>query len=46
MEILSIPLIVDVGASSSSSPQQQRQKIAVACCVVNDQPVGNPKRKV
>jgi hypothetical protein len=38
--------VVDVGASSSLVPGNGARKLVVACCVVNDQPVGNPKRKV
>jgi hypothetical protein len=36
--------VVDVGASSSIPGNGARKR--AACCVVNDQPVGNPKRKV
>jgi hypothetical protein len=47
--------VVDVGASSSSIPGNGARKLAAGAwlmapedslCVVNDQPVGNPKRKV
>jgi hypothetical protein len=31
---------------SPSSGAQQCRRPPPACCVVNDQPVGNPKRKV